>query len=201
MLDHYLRGTKDYLLNMLARPLYKIPPNLITVVSLVVGLAAGVMLAGQLYLAGFLLWALNRLLDGLDGAIARETGQQTDFGGYLDILADFVVYAVIPIALVVGQPSISGFLVLAFLLAAFYVNSASWMYLSAILEKRKHGSRATGELTTVTMPEGLIGGAETVLFFSLFIVWPQQLVPLFVLMAVLVLVTAGQRLVWAARHL
>lgn len=36
---------------------------------------------------------------GIDGLVARVSGQQTDFGGYLDILCDFVVYAAIPIGL------------------------------------------------------------------------------------------------------
>lgn len=33
------------------------------------------------------------------------------------------------------------------------------------------GARARGELATVTMPNGLVGGAETILFFSVFLVW------------------------------
>ena len=75
------------------------------------------------------------------------------------------------------------------------------MYLAAILEKRNQGTYQKKELTTITMPSGLVGGAETVLFYCVFILWPQQLVVLFVLMGVLVLVTIGQRLIWAVRHL
>jgi hypothetical protein len=51
------------------------------------------------------------------------------------------------------------------------------------------------------MPAGLIGGTETIIFYSLFLLWPLYLVPLYLLMAGLVLVTVGQRLVWASRHL
>ncbi|MCB9078949.1 MAG: CDP-alcohol phosphatidyltransferase family protein [Anaerolineaceae bacterium] len=201
MLDHYLRGAKDYVLAFLAPPLYRVHPITLSFIGLGFGLIAGIFLMRQQYLLGFIFWLINRILDGLDGAIARQTGRQSDLGGYIDIIFDFVIYAFIPIALVVGLPSTEAFLSLSFLLGSFYVNSASWMYLAAILEKRREGAKTKGELTTITMPSGLIGGAETVLFFSLFIIWPQQLILLFVLMGILVFFTTGQRLVWAARYL
>lgn len=201
MLDHYLRGTKDYVLAFLARPLALVHPTTVTIIALIFGIAAGLFLMQQQYLLGFTFWVINRLLDGLDGTIARATQKQSDLGGYIDIVFDFVIYAFIPISLVVGLPSTEAFLSLSFLLASFYINSASWMYLAGILEKRKQGTTAKGELTTITMPSGLIGGTETVLFFSVFILWPQQLVSLFIVMGILVLFSAIQRLVWATRHL
>lgn len=47
------------------------------------------------------------------------------------------------------------------------------MYLSALLEKRGAGARASGEPTSVTMPRGLVGGTETVLFYSAFLLFPR----------------------------
>jgi hypothetical protein len=75
------------------------------------------------------------------------------------------------------------------------------MYLAALFEKRSTGAAAGGELTAVTMPAGLIEGAETVVFFTLFLLFPGAIVPLFSLMAALVLFTAGQRVAWAIRRL
>jgi hypothetical protein len=51
------------------------------------------------------------------------------------------------------------------------------------------------------MPTGLIEGAETIVFYIAFYLFSVYLAPLFWLMAVLVVITAGQRLVWAYRHL
>lgn len=201
MLDEKLRKLKDRWLRPLVGVARRLSPNAITLLALAVGLVAAGAAAQRLYGLGLALWALNRLLDGLDGAVARETGQQTDFGGYLDIVADFVVYAAVPIGLFLGQPSVELGVSLALLLGSFYVNGASWMYLAAILEKRSAGASARGDLTTVAMPAGLIGGTETVAFYAAFFLWPSAARWLFLLMGALVLVGVVQRLVWARRHL
>lgn len=201
MFDDVLRDWKDRLLEPVARLLIGVSPIFITALGLAVGVLGMALLTRQLYGGALVCWLLNRTLDGLDGVVARQHRRQSDLGGYVDILADFVVYAGFPIALVMGCPSVAGYLSLAWLLGAFYVNAASWMYLAAILEKRRHQHPRSAELTSITMPAGLIGGAETVIFYIMFILWPTALPILFSLMGGLVLVTIGQRLVWANKYL
>lgn len=199
MFDHKMRLTKEKWFGPLAERLRRWPPWLLTLLGFGVGLAVAVAVAQQQYLWGFLLWFFNRVFDGLDGTVARLQNSQTDLGGYLDILLDFVVYACIPIGLAWGRPSPPLYLSLAFLLAVYYVNAASWMYLSAILEKRAtHDQR---QMTTVQMPAGLIGGTETILMYTVWIAFPHALFWLFNLMTLLVALTIGQRLLWAVRHL
>jgi phosphatidylglycerophosphate synthase len=142
MLDEKLRKLKDRWLRPLVGVAGGLSPNALTLLALAVGLASAGAAAQQLYGLGLALWAINRVLDGLDGAVARETGQQSDFGGYLDIVADFVVYAAVPIGFFLGQATVELGLSLALLLGSFYVNGASWMYLAAILEKRSAGAAA-----------------------------------------------------------
>ena len=72
------------------------------------------------------LWLLNRALDGLDGAIARARGRGSDLGGYLDMLADVVVYAAVPLGVAVSVDTRSGWMAAAVLLGSFYVNAVSW---------------------------------------------------------------------------
>jgi phosphatidylglycerophosphate synthase len=156
-----------------------------------------------MYLAGLALWILNRVFDGLDGTVARLQGSQSDFGGYLDIIIDFVIYAAVPIGLALaaadGGATDPVMLMLIILLAVYYVNGASWMYLAAILEKRRYGEN--GRLTSVTMPAGIIGGTETIIFYCAFIIFPGYLVWLFGLMSLLTGISIVQRLIWAAREL
>jgi phosphatidylglycerophosphate synthase len=201
VLDHLLRGLKDQLLAPAARWLIRVSPDLITLVALLLGLAAAWAAYRGAFLVGFGLWIANRVTDGLDGTVARLANRQTDFGGYLDILLDFIVYAVVPVAFAYGSmtPSVWGSATV--LEATFFVNAASWMYLSAVLEKRQAGAAQRGELTTVTMPPGLIAGFETIVFFSLFYLFPTHLTELFTLMAVLVAANVVQRLVWARKVL
>ena len=201
MIDAFLRLPKEHLLEPLAARLEGASPTHVTLVSLGVGLGAAGLAGGGLYGWGLGLWLLNRLLDGLDGEVARRGGRQSDLGGYLDILCDFLVYALVPVALVVSQPSEGAYLALALLLTSFYVNAGSWTLLSALLEKRQHGASAKGERTSVTMPGGLIEGAETVVFYIFFFLFPHAFTPLALLLAGLVALTAGQRVVWARRVL
>jgi phosphatidylglycerophosphate synthase len=201
MLDHSLRGYKDRLLAPVAAALGRVSPNAITLLALIIGLTAAVLAAKQDYAIALALWLASRILDGLDGLLARLTHQQTDFGGYLDIMADFVVYGALPIGLFLGRATTELGVSMALLLGSFYINAASWMYLSAILEKRSAGASAHGELTTVTMPTGLVGGTETILFYSAFLIWPGALPWLFLTMAGLVLLGVIQRLWWAQSNL
>lgn len=209
MFDRSMRRVKELLLRPLARPPFSlIHPNILTLIAFGFGISSGAaVLRGDLRL-GLVLWLTNRVFDGLDGAVARATGKQSDFGGYLDILTDFAVYAWIPIAFALRPLFVEGFfpdkwvLISSLaLLGVFYLNAASWMYLSAILEKRNAGAFNRGETTSVTMPTGLVEGFETILFYTLFFIRPYQVHILFGGMAALVLIGVGQRLFWAFREL
>jgi phosphatidylglycerophosphate synthase len=202
MVDKILRGPKEQLLSPIAFGLPRsLSPTALTIAAFGVGLLAALAAWQQLFGTALALWALNRFLDGLDGTLARVHGKQSDVGGYLDIVLDTVIYAAIPIGLVLARPSTAAWLSLVALLASFYINGASWMYLAALLEKRSQGAQAQRELTAITMPGGIIEGTETVIFYSLFLLAPGLLVPLFWTMALLVGATIGQRLLWAWRTL
>ena len=201
MVDKVLRAPKRQVLEPLAKRLNGVSPTALTGLGLVVGLlCAFAALSGQSGLA-LAFWLLNRLLDGLDGELARVFERQSDLGGYFDIMADLVVYAAVPIGLSYGYGGPGTLLALVVLLSSYYLNAGSWMYLSALLEKRNRGAAAHGEATSVTMPSGIIEGAETVVFYGLFLLFPNALTFLFWTMSALVIVTMAQRLLWARRHL
>jgi len=211
LLDKVLRQWKERLLApVLQTPLQQVHPLAITLSGFAMGLASGVAAAYGAYGWGLGLWLLNRFMDGLDGTLARLQGRQSDLGGYLDMLLDVVVYAVVPLGLAFHQGSLLGYASLALMLASFYINLCSWMYLAGLLEKRRSrqrcgatrtdgtvGAGSLDELTSLSMPSGLIEGSETIFFYGLFFLFPEYMVGLFGLMAILVLFSAVQRLVWA----
>jgi phosphatidylglycerophosphate synthase len=185
--DHFLRARKDRLLAPIARRVgRRVSPSTITILAFLVGVAAALSAARGAYVIALGLWWANRLLDGFDGTLARVAGTARALGAYLDIVLDFVVYAAIPLGLVLSLPDPRVPLAAALLLASFYVNAATWMALSTTPDKS---------------PPGLIAGAETIVFYTLFLALPGQVVLLFRIMTVLVAFTAVQRLVWAVRHL
>ncbi len=202
MIDKHMRHAKEYVLTPLAARLQQIAsPTSITLVAAGIGCVAALAAWQQWYILGLVLWLLNRILDGLDGTIARMYNKQSDLGGYLDIVLDTVIYALVPLALASGVNTIAGYVSVGMLLGSFYINSASWIFLAALLEKRKHGAAAQGELTTITMASGLIEGTETIVFYCLLFLFPSAMNILFITMAVLVLATVAQRLIWAVRNL
>ena len=202
MFDHWLRMLKDRLLEPIAPVIGRwLHPNLISLLALPPGLLAAVFAAQGRPAPAFAAWVVNRILDGLDGSVARAAGTQSDFGGYLDIVLDFVVYAAVPIGVVLGHPSPAAGHAALFLMATFFVNAASWMYLAAILERRNRGVATTGEQTTVTMPPAIVAGAETVIFYSVLLLVPAWATIIFWLMGTLVLLNVGLRLAWAWRRI
>ncbi len=62
--------------------------NAVTVLGLVIVTIAAVLLASGLLLIAAIVVAAGSLLDAVDGALARESGGGTDFGGFLDSTLD-----------------------------------------------------------------------------------------------------------------
>ena len=202
MLDQRLRRTKEIVLQPVAvRMTNVVSPGLVTVAAFLLTVAAaGAAWAGWFVIA-VVAWLLGRLLDGLDGAVARAGDSVTDAGGYLDMVLDTVGYALVPLGVALWLDTRAGWIALGVMLAAFYVNTISWAYLSAILEKRALGAGTRGELTSITMPPALVEGAETIVVFTLFLVVPSCAPQIFTAMAVAVTIGVVQRALWAARNL
>ena len=199
MLDGLMRGVIDAPLNESGRWLASrgASANAVTLVGLGFGLAAaGLVWAGWsgLVVAVFLLG--GRLADGLDGAVARARGK-TDFGGYLDIVCDFIFYGALPLAFVLRDPGANG-VAGAFLLFSFYVNAATFLGYAILAEKQGLETRSRGE-KSLYFTAGLMEGTETILCFLILVLWPALFVPVAWVFGALCLATAAARVILAAR--
>ena len=168
----------------------------VTVIGLGLGLSAAVLIAlgAPGWLAVLPLLA-GRLADGLDGAIARA-GQASDFGGFLDIVADFMFYGAVPLAFALRDPAQA--VAAAFLLVSFYVNGASFLAYAVLAAKRGMETRGRGE-KSLYFTAGLLEGTETIVFFAVICLWPQWFAPLAWVFGGLCFVTAGARVMLARR--
>jgi len=172
------------------------PPTL-TAAGWLVGVGACVAVARQAWVVGLVLWLLNRLLDGLDGPVARHRGA-TDLGGFLDIVADFSVYGGFVVGVAVAVPDAR--LGCVALLTAYYVSGTAFLALSSLVERRG-GDGAdpagghSGDGRSLRFVGGLAEGTETVAVYALICLVPGWAVGLVWVFTVAVAVTAVQRVV------
>lgn len=195
MFDIWLRQQIDPALDRIGAALAKcgISANAATMAGAAIGVAAAVSIAHGQWLAGLTLVIANRVLDGLDGAIARYS-KPTAWGGYLDSLADYVFYVAVPLGFAWASPANVWPALL--LVSSFTLTAVSFLALAAILAGRDMG-HAQKSFTYTT---GLMEGGETIAAFVLMCLLPSQFPLLATIFAVLCLATVGQRL-WLARRL
>lgn len=198
MLDTPLRRYVDPPVERLAGWLARrgVRANAVTMAGFLVGLAAAGAIAAEGYLAGLALILLSRLCDGLDGAVARAGNGGTDLGGFLDIVLDFAFYGVVPLAFVLADPAANG-AAGAVLLAAFYVNGASFLAFALIAEKRGAVGEARGAKTFL-YTVGLAEASETLIAFALMCLFPGWFAPIAYAFAALTAVTTASRIALAA---
>ena len=166
MLDAPARRLIDPTLNRWGAAIARsgVSADTVTLIGLGLGLLAALLIALGHPLLSLLPLLGSRLADGLDGAIARAT-QKTDFGGYLDIAADFLFYGAIPLAFVLNDPATNG-AAGAFLLTAFYFNGTSFLGYAILAEKRGLQTERQG-IKSLYYSGGLLEGTETIAFFVL----------------------------------
>ena len=171
MLDAHLRKVIDPPLDKAGRHLARlgVTANGVTVTGFLVGCGAWAMLALESYGLALVLILLNRLSDGLDGAVARH-GRVTDLGGYLDIVLDFLFYSGVIFFFAVGRPEEA--LAAAFLIFSFIGTGASFLAFATLAAKRGVTTAARGKKSIYYLG-GLTEGTETIALFVAICLFPD----------------------------
>jgi phosphatidylglycerophosphate synthase len=170
----------------------------VTLCGLAIGLLAVPLLAGSYYGWALLVILLNRLIDGLDGAIARRNGA-TAFGGYLDIVCDMAFYAAVPFGFALAGSGNA--LWAALLLAAFMCTATSFLGRAVLAAQRGEADDGARGSKSFFHAAGIIEGSETILAFVLFCLFPAYFPWLAGLLAALCFWTASARVFEAYRLL
>jgi len=168
----------------------------ITVVGFALGAAGCCLIAFGNYLAGLGLILANRVCDGLDGAVARRT-RATDAGGYLDSVLDTMFYAMVPLAFAIARPENA--LPAAFLVFTFAGTGGSFLAHAALVARRGSTAHLT-QGKSFFYHRGLMEGTETILFFCLFCLCPDQFPLLAWIFGGLCLATTSIRLATGLRE-
>ena len=174
MLDPFMRRLIDPPLNGVAAiwP-RKISANQITIFGLVMGVACFLAIAINTMTAALILLALNRLADGLDGAVARAQ-TPSELGAYLDIVSDFVLWGLLPIGFIILDSDNA--IAAAVLLSSFSMSMTVFLAFAIMAEKRGLESDVQGSKSFFYIT-GLAEGTETIAFFAIVIIWPDAFIP------------------------
>ncbi len=147
-----------------------ITANQTTLFGFVLGCLAFPALIAEQYLLALVFIALNRICDGLDGALARIQGI-TDAGGFLDISLDFLFYSLI-FGFVLANPdqnAIAG----AFLIFSFVGTGSSFLAF-AIMASKQGIDNPVYKHKSLYYMSGLTEGTETIACFIAFCLFPTH---------------------------
>ncbi|MEZ9626660.1 CDP-alcohol phosphatidyltransferase family protein [Aliivibrio fischeri] len=148
-----------------------ITANQTTLFGFVLGCLAFPALIAEQYLLALVFIVLNRICDGLDGALARIQGI-TDAGGFLDISLDFLFYSLIPFGFVLANPdqnAIAG----AFLIFSFVGTGSSFLAFAIMASKQEIDNPVYKHKSLYYM-SGLTEGTETIACFIAFCLFPTH---------------------------
>ncbi|BFM49044.1 CDP-alcohol phosphatidyltransferase family protein [Marinomonas sp. THO17] len=147
-----------------------ITANQLTIVGFIIGILSLPALYWHAY--DLALWCviINRLIDGLDGAVARLQGP-TDLGGYLDITLDFIFYSAVVFGFALANP-LDNSLAAAFLIFAFMGTGSSFLAFAIMAQKRNIERLEYGHKSLYFLG-GLAEGAETIAFLVLICLLPN----------------------------
>jgi phosphatidylglycerophosphate synthase len=137
MFDAKLLPLQRYLLARPASALIKrgIGADQISITGFLIGLLIVPTLWLGFYKTALVILLINRLADGLDGAVARQSGP-TDRGAFLDIAFDFVFYALVPLGFALAEPGRNA-LCAAVLITSFVGTGSSFLAFSSLAAKRE----------------------------------------------------------------
>ena len=170
MFDAKLRPLIDPPLNAVGARLARlgVSANMLTFAGLAIGLGGAAAIAFGEIALGLALIIANRLLDGLDGAVARAT-KPTPFGGYFDIVSDFAFYVSVPLAF--GILASENTLPALVLVASFVLTGVSFLAFAVVAAERGDETQAHGK-KSFFYSTGLAEGGETIAVFIAMCLFP-----------------------------
>ncbi|MBT4289244.1 MAG: CDP-alcohol phosphatidyltransferase family protein [Deltaproteobacteria bacterium] len=147
-----------------------IPPDQISIVGFFLGLMAVPALWYQNYWIALTVIVINRIMDGLDGALAR-LGKPTDAGGFLDITLDFIFYSATVLGFGLANPGQNG-IAAATLIFSFMGTGSSFLAFAVMAAKQNIKSIHYPQKSLYYLG-GLTEGTETIAVFVLCCIFPE----------------------------
>ncbi len=145
--------------------------NQVTWAAFVLSLPAAFLVANGQGWAGLALWLTSRILDGLDGLVARSATSASSYGGFLDITLDMAAYSAMAVGFGMAHPQCAVLFLLV--LAGYVLCATTVLALSSILEREK--AQLPDNDRTLQLTPGYAEAGETTIAYVLFTVFPAQI--------------------------
>lgn len=197
MLDSIVKTYTDPHLNKLGKILSNLGITAIqmTLIGFLFGVISIVLISIGKPNIGVIFLIMSRLCDGLDGAIARHT-KITDFGGFLDIVCDFIIYSGVVFAFGIMN---SSFLIYSLILLFSFIGPiTSFLAYAIIAAKHKINHEKCGKKSFYYL-SGLCEGTETILTLILMCLFPYYFPFIAIIYAGMCIITTISRVYMARR--
>lgn len=199
MFDERFRGVFAPVVRPPVRALARlgVTPNQVTVAACLLGVGAAVAVGTGHAGVALAAWLAGRVLDGVDGVLAREAGTGTPFGGVLDLTLDMVAYGAMVVGFAVRHPEHP--IAWTVMLTGYLLVTTLTLAVASILE----GQRARGAHTnrSIAFTPGVAEAGETTIAYVLLILLPGQVRWIAWGWIALLAITVVQRLAFARRVL
>lgn len=193
MLDPWFIKRVKSPLNVLANAAHQkgLMANHITIIGFIIGISVIPLLAFHCYYLALGVILINRILDGVDGALARKQGT-TDAGGFLDICCDFIFYSAVPFGFVLAN-STTNAIPGALLIFSFIGTGSSFLAFASIAAKQNLID-PTYQHKSLYYLTGLTEGSETIICFVLLCLFPNSFPLIATVFASLCFITTTTRI-------
>lgn len=188
---------RQKIMHPLGQPLAKflsklgVTANQVTVVSFLISILSAYYFSQGDLRTGILAWWLSRLLDGLDGVLARYTNSASLFGGFLDITLDMLAYSAVIIGFSFSFPSLNH---LWLLVLTGYIGCITTALSLAQINTQVVQQKDNRSLS---LAMGLAEATETGIAYSLFAVFPDYLGTLVIIWISVLAITILSRIIYA----
>jgi len=192
MIDNYLVKFLNPLLHILGSVFLKFNfnANIVSLLGLIFSFVSFFLILNLNFISALFFFLLGRIMDGVDGELANRIGK-TDFGGFIDIVFDFISYSLVPLAfiLILNSNAFFG----SILLATFFGTGSTFLALAIFVGKKSTNFNNKSFFHV----GGLIGGSVTIFFLSLMMVFPYSFNLIAIIFSVLCIIGTIERIYYA----
>ena len=198
MLDSYIYPGIQRIILPLAKALDRlgVTASMVTLFGLIWAVVSFIFIVNGLFYWAIGAIILNRLADGIDGAVARLHPRNPK-GAFYDSVGDYIFYALIPMGFAFYHIDYAPY---ASLVLACFLGTGTGFLSQALYAKEVNWENEFSQPKGFFYGKGLMEGSETITFFIVFCLFSDYFIPLAITCSVLSCITIIVRFFSVLKH-